>query len=182
MHRRTLLGWTFTAATRLLWRPACGRAEAPPLDTPSRAGQGKPITPLDVNRRVWRDLPAPDRYRALFAEATEPVWSSPLDQEKRDGTGACTVCHLPVVVSVDKCDSGTGWPRFTRPLPGRVGTKADCKLVWLRTEYRWIRCGGHQGRVFRDGPPSTGQRWCNHGLVLAFVPEGEERPALRGGS
>ncbi|AGA35000.1 Peptide methionine sulfoxide reductase MsrB [Thioalkalivibrio nitratireducens DSM 14787] len=124
----------------------------------------------------------PGRYRILFEGTTEPPWSSPLDGERRDGTYVCAACFLPLFASANKCASGTGWPSFTRPLPGRVGTKADYKLIWPRTEYHCIRCGGHEGHVFDDGPPPTGQRWCNNGLAREIVPEGEELPALRGGS
>ncbi len=179
MHRRTLLRQMLAAATIPLWLPACSRVETP-LDASLGAGQGDPIMPLDVSPRFWRDLLPPDRYRVLFEEATEPAWSSPLDQEKRAGTYVCAACYLPLFASADKYDSGTGWPSFTRPLPGRVGTKTDYKLIWPRTEYHCIRCGGHQGHVFNDGPQPTGQRWCNNGLALEFFPEGEELPALRG--
>lgn len=179
MHRRTLLGQMLAAATLPLWLPACGRVEAP-VAASVGAGQRDSITPVDVDRRVWRDLLPPDRYRVLFEEATEPAWSSPLDREKRDGTFVCAACYLPLFASADKYDSGTGWPSFTMPLPGRVGTRTDYKLIWPRTGYHCIRCGGHQGHVFDDGPPPTGQRWCNNGLALEFFPEGEKLPALRG--
>lgn len=76
-------------------------------------------------------------------------------------------------------DSGTGWPSFFEPIPGRVGTKRDFKLIVPRTEYHCVRCGGHQGHIFDDGPPPTRQRWCNNGLALKFVPAGEPLPPLR---
>jgi peptide-methionine (R)-S-oxide reductase len=179
MHRRTLLGRMLAIASLPLWLPACDRAgisTAASVD----AGQEDGITPLDVSRGYWRDVLSPERYRVLFEEATEPPFSSPLDQEKREGTYVCAACYLPLFASADKYDSGTGWPSFTRPLPGRVGTKTDFKLIWPRTEYHCIRCGGHQGHVFNDGPPPTGQRWCNNGLALAFFPQGDELPTLRG--
>jgi peptide-methionine (R)-S-oxide reductase len=71
------------------------------------------------------------------------------------------------------------WPSFYKPIEGSVGTKRDYWLVVPRTEYHCIRCGGHQGHVFNDGPPPTGQRWCNNGLALKFVPNGVPLPALR---
>ena len=78
-----------------------------------------------------------------------------------------------------KFESGTGWPSFFQALEGHVGTKRDFKLILPRKEYHCIRCGGHQGHVFNDGPRPTGERWCNNGLALLFVPDGEELPPLR---
>jgi peptide-methionine (R)-S-oxide reductase len=119
---------------------------------------------------------APERYAVLFEEATEPAGTSPLNREKRAGTYLCAACNQPLFRSEAKFESGTGWPSFTVPLAGAVGTKRDFKLFWLRTEYHCNRCGGHQGHVFEDGPAPTGQRWCNNGLALLFVPEGEPLP------
>ncbi|HLE19877.1 MAG TPA: peptide-methionine (R)-S-oxide reductase, partial [Vicinamibacteria bacterium] len=90
----------------------------------------------------------------------------------------CAACFLPLFESAAKYDSGTGWPSFFQPIPGHLGTKRDFKLIFPRTEYHCIRCGGHQGHVFKDGPPPTGQRWCNNGVALKFVAEGEELPPL----
>lgn len=140
---------------------------------------GQEIARLEKPRSEWKELLSEDRYRVLFAEATEPAGSSPLNAEKRDGTYICAACFLPLFSSEAKYDSGTGWPSFYRPMPGRLGTKRDFKLVWPRTEYHCIRCGGHQGHVFNDGPPPTGKRYCNNGLGLRFVPEDEPLPELR---
>ncbi len=96
----------------------------------------------------------------------------------RQGTFVCAACHLPLFESSAKFDSGTGWPSFFQPIAGRVGTRRDFKLVLPRTEYHCARCGGHQGHVFGDGPPPTGQRWCNNGVALRFVPAGEPLPPL----
>ena len=138
----------------------------------------QPIEKLDKPRSAWRATLSPERYRVLFEEATEPPRSSPLNQQKRAGTYICAACHLPLFASGAKFESGTGWPSFTQPLPGRVGTKKDSTLIVPRTEYHCARCGGHQGHVFDDGPEPTGQRWCNNGLALEFVPEGEPLPTL----
>ncbi|HVS12691.1 MAG TPA: peptide-methionine (R)-S-oxide reductase MsrB [Thermoanaerobaculia bacterium] len=135
--------------------------------------------PLDKPREEWRALLSPAQYRVLFEDATERPFSSPLDGEKRPGTFVCAACFLPLFSSAAKFDSGTGWPSFFEPLPDAVETRRDFKLIVPRTEYHCARCGGHQGHVFRDGPPPTGQRWCNNGVALQFVPEGQPLPEPR---
>lgn len=137
------------------------------------------IPPLKKTAEEWQALLSPAAYAVLFEEATERAGSSPLNAEKRAGTFLCAACFLPLFDAADKYESGTGWPSFTQPIKGRIDTKTDFKLIWPRTEYHCIRCGGHQGHVFDDGPPPTGQRWCNNGVALRFVPAGESLPALR---
>ncbi len=139
----------------------------------------QPAEKLEKDRSAWKEALASEQYEILFREATEPPYSSPLNREKRAGTYICAACHLPLFNSDAKFESGTGWPSFTQPLPGQVDTKRDFKLTWPRTEYHCARCGGHQGHVFPDGPQPTGQRWCNNGLALEFVPEGSPLPQLR---
>ena len=138
------------------------------------------IEPIDRPKSEWKESLPPERYEILFREGTEPPRSSPLNQEKRAGTFVCAACGLALFRSEDKFESGTGWPSFTRPIPGHLETKRDFKLIWPRTEYHCARCGGHQGHVFDDGPEPTGQRFCNNGLALEFVPQGEPLPEQGG--
>jgi len=137
------------------------------------------VAPLQKPAEAWRDQVSPAAWRVLFQEGTERPYSSPLDREKREGTYICAACHLPLFDSAHKFDSGTGWPSFTQPIDGHVGTKQDFALIFPRTEYHCARCGGHQGHVFNDGPPPRGERWCNNGVALDFVPKDRPLPALR---
>jgi peptide-methionine (R)-S-oxide reductase len=140
----------------------------------------KPATNrLNKPRDEWRQLLPPDQFSVLFEEGTERPFSHPLNDEKRSGTFVCAACGFPLFRSEAKFESGTGWPSFTVAIPGHVDTKTDFKLILPRTEYHCARCGGHQGHVFNDGPQPTGQRWCNNGLALRFVPESDPLPPLR---
>ncbi|MGH7477029.1 MAG: peptide-methionine (R)-S-oxide reductase MsrB [Longimicrobiales bacterium] len=134
---------------------------------------------LQKPKAEWRKLLPRDAYAVLFEEATERPFTSPLNAEKRDGTFICAACYLPLFDSGAKYDSGTGWPSFWQPLEGRIGTRRDFKMILPRTEYHCIRCTGHQGHVFRDGPRPTGLRYCNNGVALRFVPRDATLPALR---
>jgi peptide-methionine (R)-S-oxide reductase len=134
---------------------------------------------LPKSHSDWRQLLSPEQYKVLFEEGTERAFSHELNNEKRSGTFICAACHLPLFASEAKFDSGTGWPSFTKPIQENVEMKRDFKLFLPRTEYHCARCGGHQGHVFNDGPSPTGQRWCNNGVSLKFVPEGEALPDLR---
>jgi peptide-methionine (R)-S-oxide reductase len=140
---------------------------------------GASVPKLEWSHAEWKKLLTPEQYDVLFEEATERPRSSPLDKEKRIGTYICAACFLPLFASSAKFDSGTGWPSFFQPIEGHIATRRDFKLILPRTEYHCARCGGHQGHVFDDGPPPTGLRYCNNGVALQFVVEGQPLPALR---
>ena len=127
-------------------------------------------TPLDVSEAEWRERLDPAAFHVLFEEGTERAGSSPLDREKRAGLFVCAACELPLFTSAMKYDSGTGWPSFFTAVPGHLATSRDFKLIVPRTEYHCVRCGGHQGHVFDDGPRPTNERWCNNGVALGFLP------------
>ena len=140
---------------------------------------GVVIPPLVKSKDAWRKLLPPASYAVLFEEDTEHPGTSPLLNEHREGTFVCAACFLPLFLSRNKFDSGTGWPSFTQPIEGHVAFKDDFRLLSKRTEYHCVRCSGHQGHVFDDGPAPRGQRWCNNGVALNFVPKGQTLPAWR---
>lgn len=123
-----------------------------------------------LSEAQWKDRLPAQAFTVLRKEGTERPFTSPLNDEKRDGTFVCAGCALPLFSAKAKYDSGTGWPSFFRPLEGAIKTKKDFKLVLPRTEYHCARCGGHQGHVFKDGPKPTGLRYCNNGVALDFIP------------
>ncbi len=176
MKRRTLLQ-SLVALAALPLISVCSRAKEI-ASTPGTPG-AITVTPLNKPHETWRKLVSAEAYQVLFEEDTERPWSSVLNYEDRDGTFICAACYLPLFESVYKYESSTGWPSFTQPIAGHMGTKRDFKMILPRTEYHCLRCGGHQGHVFSDGPPPRGERWCNNGLALRFVPQDERLPALR---
>jgi peptide-methionine (R)-S-oxide reductase len=129
------------------------------------------VEPVKLPDDRWRELLPPDRFAVLRKEDTEPAGSSPLNHEHREGTYVCAGCGLALFTSDMKYESGTGWPSFFTSVKGHTATKRDFRLILPRTEYHCARCGGHQGHRFSDGPEPTGERWCNNGLALKFIPK-----------
>ncbi len=137
---------------------------------PAGAEFPSPGERLTLSKDDWRKRLSPEAFRVLREEGTERAGTSPLNDEKRPGVFACAGCGLALFTSEMKYESGTGWPSFFTTIPGVFGTKKDYFLIYPRTEYHCVRCGGHHGHVFDDGPPPTGQRWCNNGVALRFIP------------
>lgn len=129
------------------------------------------MSPVSKTDEEWKHLLTPVQYNVLRQEGTETPFTSPLNGEKRAGVFVCAGCALPLFSSQMKYDSGTGWPSFFTLIPDSLVTKQDFKLIVPRTEYHCVRCGGHQGHVFDDGPPPTGLRYCNNGVALQFIPQ-----------
>ncbi len=149
-----------------------GLAGGQSAEAAAQAAPANPAAePLQLSDAQWRQRLDPAQYRVLRQEGTEPAGSSPLNREKRSGTYQCAGCDLPLFSSQTKFESGTGWPSFHTPLPAAVATRTDYKLLLPRTEYHCVRCGGHQGHVFDDGPRPSGLRYCNNGVALRFVAE-----------
>jgi peptide-methionine (R)-S-oxide reductase len=155
-----------------------GLAIIPGLSGAAQSNGGK-IVKLEKTREQWQTLLDPEAFRVLFKEATERPFTSALNDEHREGVYVCAACYLPLFESTAKFDSGTGWPSFFQPIEGAIGTKRDFKILIPRTEYHCIRCTGHQGHLFNDGPRPTGQRWCNNGVALQFVATQQPLPELR---
>ena len=127
------------------------------------------VFPIQRNEDAWRKQLSSAQYDVLREHSTERPYSSPLNQEKRTGTFICAGCGTPLFASTTKFESGTGWPSFTSPLPGAVGTSVDRSFLMIRTEVHCAQCGGHLGHVFTDGPAPTGLRYCINGVAMTFT-------------
>jgi peptide-methionine (R)-S-oxide reductase len=116
----------------------------------------------------WKQMLSAEQYYVLRQAGTEMPYSSPLDDEHRQGVFGCAGCGLDLFSSDTKFDSGTGWPSFWRPLDSAVLERSDDSAGMTRTEVLCRRCGGHLGHVFTDGPQPTGLRYCMNGAAMTF--------------
>ena len=142
----------------------CGSGRA---SAAAAATENYPVTHTDDE---WRKLLTPAQYKVLRQQGTERAFTSPLDDEHREGLFACAGCAQDLFSSKTKFDSGTGWPSFWKPLDNAIGTTHDVSFGMDRTAVHCRRCGGHLGHVFDDGPPPTGLRYCMNGVALTFEP------------
>lgn len=116
----------------------------------------------------------PLQFAVTQENATEPAFRNEYWDNKREGIYVDIVSGEPLFSSLDKFDSGCGWPSFTKPIEEKeIRQTTDRSHAMVRTEVRSKKAGSHLGHVFNDGPRPGGLRYCINSAALRFIPKEE---------
>ena len=140
-------------------------------DKPSNEAKKSYICELPKSDEELRKLLTPEQYKIMRENGTEMPFANAYWNNKKPGLYVDRITGEPLFASVDKFDSGTGWPSFTRPIKDdQIVEKSDASHGMARTEVRSKMSNSHLGHVFDDGPGLTHLRYCINSAALRFVP------------
>ncbi|MBF0469128.1 MAG: peptide-methionine (R)-S-oxide reductase MsrB [Desulfamplus sp.] len=123
-----------------------------------------------MNKADLKEKLTPSQYKVVVEDGTEPAFRNEYWDNKEPGIYVDIVSGEPLFSSLDKFDSGTGWPSFTRPLvKENIVEKVDRSLLMTRTEIRSKQADSHLGHLFDDGPEPAGLRYCMNSASLRFI-------------